>query len=236
VKIWIQKFGGTSVDTDEHRLMAAKRVLAPLQEGYSVVVVVSAIGRAGAPYATDTLATELEAIDPIVAPRPREKDLMISCGEIISTVKVSHTLYTLGVDAVSLTGGQAGIVTDYEFGNARILSIDPGYILYSLEQGKTVVVTGFQGVTERPSPRMHGAITTLGRGGSDTTASALGVALGAEAVEIYTDVDGVIHARRRWPWATASPCGCAARSRTSRGPWFMCPARCRCRRRSRIWP
>jgi aspartate kinase len=191
VRIWIQKFGGTSVDTDEHRLMAAKRVADRVQDGYSVVVVVSAIGRAGAPYATDTLASELEAIDPIVPPRPREKDLMISCGEIISTVKMSHTLYTLGVDAISLTGGQAGIVTDYEFGNARILSIDPGYIRYSLEQGKTVVVTGFQGVTERPSPRMHGAITTLGRGGSDTTASALAVALGAEAVEIYTDVDGV---------------------------------------------
>jgi aspartate kinase len=191
VKIWVQKFGGTSVDTDEHRLTAAKRVLARLQDGYAVVVVVSAIGRAGAPYATDTLAAELEAIDPMIPPRPREKDLMISCGEIISTVKMSHTLHTLGVDAVSLTGGQAGIVTDYEFGNARILSIDPGYIVYSLEQKKTVVVTGFQGVTERPSPRMHGAITTLGRGGSDTTASALGVALGAEAVEIFTDVDGV---------------------------------------------
>ena len=191
MRIVIQKFGGTSVDTDEHRLMAAKRVLAKRNEGYAVVVVVSAIGRAGAPYATDTLAAELDDMDPVTMPRPRERDLMISCGEIISTVKMSHCLYTLGLDALSLTGGQAGIVTDYEFGNARILSIDPGYIQYSLEQGKTVVVTGFQGVTERPSPRMHGAITTLGRGGSDTTASALAIALKAESVEIFTDVDGV---------------------------------------------
>lgn len=194
MKIIVQKFGGTSVDTVEHRSHAARRVSEAKDRGLSPVVVVSAIGRAGEPYATDTLLEELRNVDPLVAPSPREQDLIMACGEIISTVIMAQAIKTLGHETIALTGGQAGIITDYSFGNARIVAIEPGYILYCLEQGKIPVVTGFQGVTERPSPRMHGAITTLGRGGSDTTASALGYALGARAVEIYTDVDGVLTA------------------------------------------
>ncbi|MBC8103759.1 MAG: aspartate kinase [Cytophagales bacterium] len=189
MRILVQKFGGTSVDSDEHRQMAAARVIRAVQDGWSVVVVVSAIGRQGAPYATDTLVGTLKNVDPAVPPAPREMDLMMACGEIISTVVFAQTLRVLGFDTVALTGGQAGIETDYDFGNARILSIDPVYIVRMLETGKIVLVAGFQGVTQQ------GAVTTLGRGGSDTTASALGAALkaytGEIGVEIYTDVDGV---------------------------------------------
>jgi aspartate kinase len=189
VKILVQKFGGTSVDSDEHRQMAASKVIRAVQAGWKVVVVVSAIGRAGAPYATDTLVGTLKAVDSAVPPAAREMDLMMACGEIISTVVLAQTLRTRGFDSIALTGGQAGIVTDYDFGNARILSIDPSYIVKQLEMDRIVLVAGFQGVTG------YGAVTTLGRGGSDTTASALGAALKSHAdeiaAEIYTDVDGV---------------------------------------------
>jgi aspartate kinase len=189
MRILVQKFGGTSVDNEEHRQMAATRVARAIQNGWSVVVVVSAIGRQGAPYATDTLVGTLKNVDPAVPPSSREMDLMMACGEIISTVVMAQTLRAMGFDTVALTGGQAGIATDYDFGNARILSIDPSYVVRMLEAGKLVLVAGFQGVTQ------HGAVTTLGRGGSDTTASALGAALKPYAdevgVEIYTDVDGV---------------------------------------------
>jgi len=152
-------------------------------------VAVSAIGRVGAPYATDTLVNTLRGVDPAVPPAPREMDLMMACGEIISTVVFAQTLRTRGYDSIALTGGQAGIVTDYDFGNARILSIDASYIVRQLEANRIVLVAGFQGVTPL------GAVTTLGRGGSDTTASALGAALKSHAeeiaVEIFTDVDGV---------------------------------------------
>jgi aspartate kinase len=189
MKILVQKFGGTSVDTDEHRQQATAKVVRALQAGWSVVVVVSAIGRAGAPYATDTLVNTLKGVDPTVVPAPREMDMMMACGEIISTVVLAQTLRARGVETIALTGGQAGILTDYDFGNARILSIDPTYLVKQLEAGRVVLVAGFQGVTAL------GAITTLGRGGSDTTASALGAAVKPHAdeveVEIYTDVDGV---------------------------------------------
>ncbi|MDX1931511.1 MAG: aspartate kinase [Capsulimonadales bacterium] len=189
MKILVQKFGGTSVDSEEHRAMAAGKVVRAVQAGWKVVVVVSAIGRAGAPYATDTLVRTLKDVDTNVAPALREMDLMMACGEIISTVVLAQTLRAKGFETIALTGGQAGILTDYEFGNARILSIDPSYIIRMLEAGRIVLVAGFQGVTT------YGAITTLGRGGSDTTASALGAALkphaGEVVVEIYTDVDGV---------------------------------------------
>jgi aspartate kinase len=189
MKILVQKFGGTSVDSDEHRAMAAGKIVRAVQAGWSVVVVVSAIGRVGAPYATDTLVRTLKDVDPNVSPALREMDLLMACGEIISTVVLAQTLRVRGFETIALTGGQAGILTDYEFGNARILSIDPSYMVRMLEAGKIVLVAGFQGVTT------YGAITTLGRGGSDTTASALGAALKPHAdevvVEIYTDVDGV---------------------------------------------
>lgn len=189
--ILVQKFGGTSVDCPEHRALAARKVIQARVAGHSPVVVVSAIGRAGAPYATDTLVTVLQNIDPQVAPAPREMDMMMACGEIISTVVFAHTLQTLGCKAIALSGGQAGIITDPKFGDARVLEIRPHYILSLIEQGYTPVVCGFQGITEPTDEYEHGAITTLGRGGSDTTASALGVALKAHGVEIYTDVDGV---------------------------------------------
>ncbi len=193
MRILVQKYGGTSVNTPESRARAAAKIIQARESGYSMVVVVSAIGRRGAPYATDTLGDMLKGIDPTVAPNPREWDMLLACGEIISTVVMAHTLKTMGYDAVALTGGQAGIYTDNEFTNARILRIEAQPIRHYLEQGLIVVVAGFQGSTEPTGPA-HPDITTLGRGGSDTTASALGVALQAEAVEIYTDVDGVLTA------------------------------------------
>ena len=189
MKVLIQKFGGTSVAEDEARQKAASKVIRAVQAGYKVVVVVSAIGRRGAPYATDTLIDLLQNVDKSVAPAMREMDMMMACGEIVSTAVFAHTLRTRGHDSAALTGGQAGIKTDTEHGNARIQSIDPAPLLALLERGTIAVVAGFQGITE------NGAITTLGRGGSDTTASALGAALAPHvseiAVEIYTDVNGV---------------------------------------------
>lgn len=189
MKILVQKFGGTSVDNEESRAKASGKIVRAVHNGWRVVVVVSAIGRDGAPYATDTLVKFLKSVDGATSAAPREMDMMMACGEIMSTVIMAQTLRARGYDTIALTGGQAGITTDYEFGNARILSIDPAYVVRMLESGKVVFVAGFQGVTE------YGAITTLGRGGSDTTASALGAALKPHAeevaVEIYTDVDGV---------------------------------------------
>lgn len=191
MKILVQKFGGTSVDRAEHRDFAVRKVIKACEAGYSPVVVVSAIGRSGAPYATDSLVKVLRDIDPQVSPSLREMDMMMSCGEIISTAVFAQTLQTYGYKAIALSGGQAGIITDAEHGNARILQIRPQYIHLLLEQGWIPVVCGFQGITLPSNESEQGAMTTLGRGGSDTTASALGAALGAVAVEIYTDVDGV---------------------------------------------
>jgi aspartate kinase len=191
MRIRVLKFGGTSIDTPEHRLMAARKVIQCIESGAKPVVVVSAIGRRGAPYATDTLVDLLTEIDPTIPPAPRERDLMMACGEIISTVVMAQTLRTLGYPTVALTGSQAGIITDDEFGNARILEINPEPVLRCLEQGWIPIVAGFQGETRPNAIFLRGSITTLGRGGSDTTAAALGAALRAEAVEIYTDVNGV---------------------------------------------
>jgi aspartate kinase len=194
-RIVVQKFGGKSVGTPEARRLAAEKVRQAREAGLLPVVVVSAIGRSGAPYATDTLLQQLEAVDPATEPAARERDLLLACGEIISTVIMAQTLKTIGLKATALTGGQAGIITDPTFGDAQILNIDPAAILHYFEQGEeAVVVAGFQGVTAPGAEGEHGAITTLGRGGSDTTASALGVALKAERVEIYTHVDGVMTA------------------------------------------
>ncbi len=189
MKILVQKYGGTSVATPDARAKACDKIIRAAQDGWRVVVVVSAIGREGEPYATDTLVKTLRDVDRTSPPAPREMDLLMACGEIISTVVMAQTLRARGLDTIALTGGQAGIATDYEFGNARILNIDPSYMARMLHAGRVVLVAGFQGVTE------FGAITTLGRGGSDTTASAVGAALKPHAdevvVEIYTDVDGV---------------------------------------------
>lgn len=183
MKIVVQKFGGTSVATRDGREAAAKRVKEIAAEGYAVVVVVSAMGRKGDPYATDTLINMVKDIYPETS--PRELDLLTSCGEIISTVVMVNTLKNLGLNSIGLTGGQAGIITDLHFTDAHILRVEPEHVLRHLKRGEVVVVAGFQGLAET------GDITTLGRGGSDTTAAALGVALKAERVEIFTDVSGV---------------------------------------------
>ncbi len=190
MNIVVMKFGGTSVKTRDARATAALRVISAREQGALPVVVVSAIGRKGEPYATDTLIGLLKEIDPAVEPEPRELDLLMSCGEILSSVVFAHTLKALGQPAISLRGGQAGIRTDGVYGNARILGVNPIGIYEALRQDLIPVVCGFQGVWT--SGGLPGAeLTTLGRGGSDTTAAALGAALRADRVEIYTDVDGV---------------------------------------------
>lgn len=189
-QIIVLKFGGTSVKTKEARQAAALRVISAREKGFFPVVVVSAIGRKGEPYATDTLVSLLREIDPAVDPEPRELDLLMACGEILSSVVFSHTLKSLGQPAISLRGGQAGIRTDGQYGNARILGINPLGIHEAIKRGLVPVVCGFQGVWVQGG--LPGAeLTTLGRGGSDTTAAGLGAALNADRVEIYTDVDGV---------------------------------------------
>ncbi len=189
MRILVQKFGGTSVATAERRASVTSKVSEAIHSGYSPVIVVSAIGRSGDPYATDTFVSMVKEICPDLP--KRELDLLLSCGEVISGTILVSTLISLGFEAVLFTGGQAGIITDREFGDARIVRVEPGRILEQLAMGKVVVVTGFQGITE------DGQITTLGRGGSDTTASALGVALKAEAIDIYTDVEGIMTADPR---------------------------------------
>jgi aspartate kinase len=166
-------------------------VIQAKEQGYAPVVVVSAIGRRGAPYATDTLINMLREIDPNVDPEPRELDLLLACGEILSSVIFAHTLKTLGHPAQAFRGGQAGIRTDGVYGNARIVSINPIALVRSIELGNIPVVCGFQGVYVGGDQMPGAELTTLGRGGSDTTGAAVGAALRAEAVEIFTDVDGV---------------------------------------------
>ncbi|KLU58879.1 aspartokinase [Peptococcaceae bacterium CEB3] len=189
MRILIQKFGGTSVATAQRRAIVASKVSDAVHSGYSPVIVVSAIGRSGDPYATDTFLSIVRGICSELS--NRESDLLISCGEVISGAILVSTLSNLGYDATLFTGWQAGIITDDKFGDARIIRAEPGKIMDQLAQGKIVVVTGFQGITE------DGQITTLGRGGSDITASALGVALNADAIDIYTDVEGIMTADPR---------------------------------------
>jgi aspartate kinase len=145
------------------------------------------MGRSGEPYATDTLV----GLTDVGACSARELDLLMACGEIISGVVLTNTLNQLGCPAIFLTGAQAGIITDDSHGNARILEIRPQEIKRYAQEGYIVVVAGFQGVSE------NGEITTLGRGGSDTTAAALGVAVTAEFIDIYTDVEGIMTADPR---------------------------------------
>ncbi len=183
MRIIVQKFGGTSLATAAYRERVADRVASARQRQLVPVVVVSAMGRAGDPYATDTLIELARSVDPDIP--QRELDLLISCGETISSAIMGATLRRRGEPAVVLTGRQAGIVTDCSFGNARILRVEPEAVLRHIERGHLCVVAGFQGASE------SGDLTTLGRGGSDTTAAALAVALRAELVEIYTDVEGV---------------------------------------------
>jgi aspartate kinase len=189
MKFLVQKFGGTSLTTTELREKVADRIIASKEEGYMPVVVVSAIGREGEPYATDSLLGL--ARETFRGVPQRELDLLMSCGEIISGVILAATLQAKGHPSVFLTGAQAGIVTDGSYGEARILKVQPQRIIKHAQEGRIVVVAGFQGMTE------DGEITTLGRGGSDTTAAALGVALDAVYVDIYTDVEGIMTADPR---------------------------------------
>lgn len=187
--ILVQKFGGTSLSTPEARELVIKHIERERNQQYGLVVVVSAMGRQGEPYATDTLLGFIR--DNGDSLPSRERDLLLGCGEIISAATLCSLLQSRSIPAVALTGGGAGIVTDNQFGRARILEIRTEKIERHLKEGKVVVVTGFQGVTE------DGDLTTLGRGGSDTSATALGAALHAERVDIYTDVNGILTADPR---------------------------------------
>ena len=180
----VQKYGGTSVANAERIRAVAQRISARKQVGNDLVVVVSAMGDT-----TDELIALAQALSP--DPDPREVDLLLSTGEIVSGTLMAIALRALGHQAISLTGAQAGILTDRSFRRARIQSVDPGRIRRELAAGKIVVVAGFQGVSDDLD------VTTLGRGGSDTTAVAMAASLKADACEIYTDVDGVFTADPR---------------------------------------
>jgi aspartate kinase len=186
VSVVVQKFGGSSLSTPELREIAASRVLEASRAGERVVVVVSAMGRAPDPYATDTL---LGMIGPVRGGPNR--DLLLAVGEMIAASVFAELLTSLGAPAQAMTGGQAGVLTDDTFGDARILHVDPSAVRAALDLGIIPVVTGFQGATR------GGGVSTLGRGGSDLTAIALGDALGASSVDIYTDVSGVFTADPR---------------------------------------
>ncbi len=180
----VQKFGGTSVGDIEKITNVAKRVIETKRRGNKVVVVVSAMGKT-----TDQLITMAREISK--NPSDREMDMLVSTGEQISVSLLAMAIHALGEKAISLTGGQVGILTDKVHTKARILEINADKMRQELEEDKIVVVAGFQGVT------LKNEITTLGRGGSDTTAVALAAALKADLCEIYTDVDGVYTADPR---------------------------------------
>ncbi|KQU57853.1 hypothetical protein ASG66_19155 [Bacillus sp. Leaf406] len=178
VEIIVQKFGGTSVGSVERIKRMAQHVIREKQKGKEVAVVVSAMGDT-----TDHLTKLAGEITP--HPPKREMDLLLSTGEQITIALLTLSIQEAGFKAVSLTGRQAGIRTDGVHGKARIIGIDPSRVQDELREGSIPVVAGFQGITD------VGEITTLGRGGSDTTATALAAALGAERCDIYTDVDGI---------------------------------------------
>ncbi|MDA8096596.1 MAG: aspartate kinase [Clostridia bacterium] len=185
----IQKFGGTSVKDAELRSRVVDKVVKAKDSGLQPVVVVSALGRFPDPYATDSLLELVQANGNGVS--SRDLDLLLACGETISGVMVAAAIRQRGLSAVFLTGPQAGIITTSTHGKARILRVETDPIVTLSRLGHIVIVAGFQGVSE------EGEVTTLGRGGSDTTAAALGVALSAESIDIYTDVEGVMTADPR---------------------------------------
>lgn len=176
--IVVQKFGGTSVADKDKLLNVCKHIINEYEANNKVVVVVSAQGKT-----TDMLVLEEKEISN--NPNKREHDVLLSTGEQITISKLAIYLKELGYDAISYTGWQVPIITDDVYGNANILDINTDKILNELENNKIVIVAGFQGITK------SGDITTLGRGGSDTTAVALASYLKAEKLYIYTDVDGV---------------------------------------------
>lgn len=188
MNILVQKFGGTSVSTQQRREMVADKVIKAVQDGYKPVVIVSAIGRKGDPYATDTLLSLVNGQNALVD--RRELDLLMSCGEIISGVVLAETLEKKGYKVKVLTGGQAGVITSEKFGDAEVEleKVDTSRIISILNSDIIPIITGFQGMT------LNGDVTTLGRGGSDISSAILGDALKAKAIEIYTDVDGIMTA------------------------------------------
>jgi len=177
------KFGGTSLRDEDCRTHVLNHIKRYHESGERIVVVVSAMGRKGEPYATDTLVALLRDVGHNI--NPRELDLVMSVGETLSSAYCSHLLSHNGMPAESFNGRQSGILTDDNAGNAEILEINPSRIVEALDNGFIAVVAGFQGVNDK------GDIRTLGRGGSDTSAVALASALGAEKVEIFSDVDGI---------------------------------------------
>ncbi|EDL63992.1 aspartate kinase [Bacillus sp. SG-1] len=189
MKITVQKYGGTSVRDEIGRKKASAHVMRAIEDGYKVVVVVSAMGRKGEPYSTDTLLSLINGKDTKVS--RREQDLLLSCGETVSTVVFTNLLLEQGIKATALTGAQAGFHTNSDHTNAKITDMKCDRLLSELKECQAVVVAGFQGI----SPK--GEITTIGRGGSDTSAAALGAALKAEWVDIFTDVEGVMTADPR---------------------------------------
>lgn len=181
----VQKFGGSSVADAEGIKRVAKRIVETRKAGHDVVVVVSAMGDT-----TDELLDLAEQVVPL--PTGRELDMLLTAGERIAMALLAMAIKSLGVEARSYTGSQAGMVTDARHGSARIVEVAPKRVREALDDGAVAIVAGFQGFN-----RTTGDITTLGRGGSDTTAVALAAALGSEVCEIYTDVDGVFSADPR---------------------------------------
>ena len=176
----VQKYGGSSLATAKHIHNVAARIQARKDDGVDVIVVVSAMGDS-----TDDLITLSDAVTNGQPPDAREMDTLLSTGELVSSTLMAMALKARGYDAISLSGIQAGIKTDMVHGFARIAAINTDRLRRELDKGRIVIVAGFQGFAE------SGDITTLGRGGSDTTAVALAVAAEAERCEIYTDVDGI---------------------------------------------
>ena len=180
----VHKYGGSSVADAAKILNVARRIGAVKDGGAAIVAVASAMGDT-----TDALINLARTVSP--EPPPRELDLLLSTGELVSCALLTMALRNLGYDAITLSGFQAGIHTDTMYGKARIDRIDPARVQSELAEGKVVIVAGFQGITDDLD------ITTLGRGGSDTTAVALAAALAAERCDIYTDVDGIYTADPR---------------------------------------
>jgi len=185
-RIAVLKFGGTSVATGEQRAFAYSRVRDAREAGFATVAVVSAMGRSPEPYATDTLLG-------LIGGRTGSPnaDLLLAAGELIAASVFADELVAAGIDAVALSGVQAGIVTDARHGDATILRVEPAAIYAVLRRGAVAVVAGFHGATEA------GVLTTLGRGGTDLSAIAIGHALDAQRVDIYTDVSGAMTADPR---------------------------------------
>ncbi len=181
----VQKFGGSSVADADSVKRVARRIVETRRAGNDVVVVVSAMGDT-----TDDLLDLAEQVSPL--PPARELDMLLTAGERISMAVLAMAIASLGHTAQSFTGSQAGVITDEVHGKARIIDVTPGRIRSAIDEGHIAIVAGFQGVSQTTKN-----ITTLGRGGSDTTAVALAAALGADVCEIYTDVDGVFTADPR---------------------------------------